>query len=439
MSVPCCRPTAMRRTLLLAAWGWMLLFAVPPGAGAQLIDTVHDPFVTDDDTLNYRLVNVVQGFTLHILDPLIKTGKGLKVKNGFDTYYIHVVYSEEVYIDSVPLRYSGQPMLLAVASLDKRLKLPDSTDTLTSRALFIKGIVVEEDKKRRKEREKAEKARQDSLTAAAPDDTTTADDDLELLRQANEAASADANPPAKDELPPPEAQASSPKEKKEKKGGFLRFGKRAKKTEEANPDSTLTTGGATTAPASEATGPTGPLTAPPDTTAVDSAARDSTPPDPYPGVKGKEREWLLLADQYKHMADSVQQRIDSTFMPEPDLYDYKALLEYNAQEARIAAAAYHDLPSGGKGLAKFFASHYFARSERYHVMSHPYGLPEYTRPPKRKTYRLPPETQLAPDVEYKFGVYLPKETQQTIQAREQRKREKERRKNAKKEGKKKDG
>lgn len=395
----------------------------------QLIDSVHDPFITTDDSVNLEAVKVLDGFTIHILEPEGKTRKGYKVRNGFDNYYIHVVYTEAVFIDSFPLKYNGQPMLLAIASLDKKLQLPDSADTLTSRALFIKGIVVEEDKKRKKAREKAEADSLDSL--AVVKDTLAPDPDLEMVRQAS-----------KEEKTPAATEEDDEDKSKKKKKGFLGLRFKGGKTdegelenvEEATPDSA-----ATDAKPKDRKGRRHKETSSDSLSITDTTRVDSIPPDPYPKAKGKVKEWLLRSDQYAAMADSVQMRIDSTFMPEKSLYDYRDLLKYNAIEARYAAFAYEDLQktaSSGQKLARFFTTHYFARSERFHVLSHPFGLPEYTQPPKRKTYKPQEEGEPVIEYEYKFGVYLPKDTQKTKSARE---RKKQRRERDEKSGKKKGG
>ncbi len=398
---------------LRLAWVWLVLGGLwHPSAQAQLIDTVHDSWVTADDSLNKHL-EVMGGFTVHILKPEVRAGSGYKVKNGFTTYYIFAVETEAVFIDSFPLRYNGQPMLLAVASLDKRLSLPDTTDTLTSRALFLKGIVIEPSKQEQRAKTKAER---DSLRALA--DSSAADSqaaaDYQLARQAQQRPTVTPEPAATD-------SSSAPKRKKGLFG--LRLSGETDSGElETLPDSTAQ-------PQSPARGRKGQRQAEvPDTTAADTA---QVPPDPYPNATGKAKEWFLETDRYVHLADSVQTLIDSTFMPEPYLFSLLHLYQYNAKEAYLTAAAYLEMErTGGSSgsLGKFFASHFFARSERFHVLSHPYGLPEYTKPTKPKDYKGLPEDEFVPDLEYRFGVYLQKDTERNRQNTERKARQKKQKK-----------
>lgn len=341
-------------------------------ASAQLIDTIRDPYLTKSDSTNY-LMRSLRGFTVHILKPEIINKQGYKVKNGFDTYYIHVIATREVYIDSVPFPLDTQRTYFAISSMDKKLKFEG--DTLTSRALFLKGIVVGDSTGR--EKRDTKRAVKDSLKAQKGQ-SDSLDADIEATRSA---------------LKQQQRQAAedSSKAKREKDEGFkgirLFGGKNTDGGKLAVDDTTQQAGTKSkrnrrkkdTSMSTDSLGT--------DSTAADSLARDTTP-DPYPNAKGKVKEWLLKSDMYKHMADSVQTRIDSTFMPESEMYEFRDILIYNSGEAFLAAQAYADLEKAGTGpgLGKFFTTHHFSRSERFHVLSHPYGLPEYTSPKPQPAY-----------------------------------------------------
>ncbi len=97
------------------------------------------------------------------------TKKGYKIKNGYDTYYIHVIRAREVwikitkvkqdssriydvqkyfvyhglepsYLDSAKIiNRSNVPIYMAIASNQK--KIPTFKTSFTSNALFIKGMI----------------------------------------------------------------------------------------------------------------------------------------------------------------------------------------------------------------------------------------------------------------------------------------------------------
>ena len=106
---------------------------------AQIIDTMWDSRVTVSDTVNKRL-NVVDGFTVRVIQPKRRNRKGLKVRYGTSWYYLHVIQANEVYIDSVRLNNHGKRVYLLIASPDKVIpwRLPSE---LTMRAQYLKGMV----------------------------------------------------------------------------------------------------------------------------------------------------------------------------------------------------------------------------------------------------------------------------------------------------------
>lgn len=113
--------------------------AGPAWLHAQLIDTVSDPFVTDNDSLNRKLT-VRQGFEVVILKPELVSGSGVAVANGFDTYYIHVVKTQTVLVEGAPMTINDSlDTYVAVYSKLKRFQIEG--DSIRSRALFLKAIV----------------------------------------------------------------------------------------------------------------------------------------------------------------------------------------------------------------------------------------------------------------------------------------------------------
>lgn len=106
-----------------------------------MIDTVEDPNITANDSVNKKL-SVLKGFNVVILEPEVVTNGGVRVKNGFDTYYIHVVAAKDILVEGVKIRNRGERTLLAISAHTANLKL--DSNAIASRALFLKGLVLGE-------------------------------------------------------------------------------------------------------------------------------------------------------------------------------------------------------------------------------------------------------------------------------------------------------
>lgn len=131
----------IRTPVALAAMCLYLWVALPMVAAAQLIDTIEDPFVTLNDSVNKRL-SLLKGFDVSIISPEKVSGSGVKLKHGFDTYYMHVVKSKRVLVNGEPINNRGEDTYLAIITTDSR---PDvEFDSIGGRALFLKGIVAGE-------------------------------------------------------------------------------------------------------------------------------------------------------------------------------------------------------------------------------------------------------------------------------------------------------
>jgi hypothetical protein len=132
--------TGMRPAI--AAWLAACLFSLMPSClAAQLIDTIEDPFVTLNDSVNKRL-SLLKGFDVSIISPEKVSGSGVKLKHGFDTYYLHVVKAKRVLVNGEPINNRGEDTYLAIITTDSR---PDvEFDSIGGRALFLKGIVAGE-------------------------------------------------------------------------------------------------------------------------------------------------------------------------------------------------------------------------------------------------------------------------------------------------------
>lgn len=120
-----------------------LLATLPQFAGAQLFDSLEEPFITKSDSVNERL-HVLKGFQVVIRSPELITNSGVKLKYGFDTWVLHVVGAKDIRIDGAQLDNRGEMTYVAVIVK----QTPDigevdlEADSLGGRALFFKAIVA---------------------------------------------------------------------------------------------------------------------------------------------------------------------------------------------------------------------------------------------------------------------------------------------------------
>ena len=135
---------------------------------AQIIDTIRERCITQKKVVNDH-INIISRMVVTAKQPQKVTKKGKKIKNGYDTYYIHIIRAREVwikitkvnqdsskiydvqkyfvyhglepsYLDSAKIsNQSNKPIYLAIASTSK--KLPTFKKSFTSNALFIKGMI----------------------------------------------------------------------------------------------------------------------------------------------------------------------------------------------------------------------------------------------------------------------------------------------------------
>lgn len=132
-------------------WGLVLrglcaLVAVAQPARAQLFDTVEEPFVTKSDSVNERL-RILKGFTVAIKEPELITNGGIRLRYGFDTWWLHVVAAKSIYIEGAPLDNRGEltyvALIVKAAPADAG-EVDLEADSLVGRALFFKAIVAGE-------------------------------------------------------------------------------------------------------------------------------------------------------------------------------------------------------------------------------------------------------------------------------------------------------
>lgn len=135
---------------------------------SQMIDTIRERDITTKDRVN-QYINIISRMVVTAKQPQRVTRKGKKIKNGYDTYYIHVMRSREVwikitktfkdssyifdvqkyliyhglekgYLDSAKIiNRNNVPIYLAIATKSK--KLDHFKTTFVSNALFLKGII----------------------------------------------------------------------------------------------------------------------------------------------------------------------------------------------------------------------------------------------------------------------------------------------------------
>jgi len=135
---------------------------------AQIIDTIRERCITQKNSVNEH-INIISRMVVTAKQPQKVTSKGRKIKNGYDTYYIHVIRAREVwikvtkvnqdssriydvqkyfvyhglepsYLDSAKIsNRNNVPIYLAIASNTK--KLPTFKKSFTSNALFLKGMI----------------------------------------------------------------------------------------------------------------------------------------------------------------------------------------------------------------------------------------------------------------------------------------------------------
>lgn len=135
---------------------------------AQIIDTIRERCITQKNSVNEH-INIISRMVVTAKQPQKVTSKGKKIKNGYDTYYIHVIRAREVwvkvtkvnqdssriydvqkyfvyhglepsYLDSAKIsNRNNVPIYLAIAS--NRKKLPTFKKSFTSNALFLKGMI----------------------------------------------------------------------------------------------------------------------------------------------------------------------------------------------------------------------------------------------------------------------------------------------------------
>ncbi len=154
-------------TFFLLLW---IIFSFP--LNSQIIDTIREKHITQKKSVNDN-INIISRMVVTAKQPQKITKKGKKIKNGYDTYYIHVIRAREVwikitkvqqdssiiydvqkyfvyhglepsYLDSAKIsNRSNVPIYLAIASNLK--KLPTFKSSFTSNALFIKGMIDNSD------------------------------------------------------------------------------------------------------------------------------------------------------------------------------------------------------------------------------------------------------------------------------------------------------
>lgn len=135
---------------------------------SQIIDTIRERCITQKQSVNDN-INIINRMVVTFKQPQKVTQKGKKIKNGYDTYYIHVIRAREVWIKVTQVRqdssriydvqkyfvYHGLepsyldsakisnrnnvPIYLAIATKSK--KLPTFKTSFTTNALFIKGMI----------------------------------------------------------------------------------------------------------------------------------------------------------------------------------------------------------------------------------------------------------------------------------------------------------
>jgi hypothetical protein len=147
-----------------------------------MIDTVEDPNITVSDSVNKRL-SVLKGFKVLIMEPEVVTNGGVKVKNGFDTYYIHVVAAKDIFVDGAKVKNRGERTFLAISAHSTSLKLDSSA--IESRALFLKGLVLGENPKQKGEdlKKRAERSKKEADSIKTVVDSTFMPE-LELIEKA---------------------------------------------------------------------------------------------------------------------------------------------------------------------------------------------------------------------------------------------------------------
>ncbi len=133
---------------------------------SQVIDTMRDPNISASDSVNkiIRTRALLDGVEVLIQTPRRGNRKGVKIRYGTKNYYLHVLKTQEIFIEGEPLKYKGKRTYLLVSSPLKILpyRMPDS---ISLRAQFIKGMVDNLDsliKAKRKEIRKL-KREKDSL------------------------------------------------------------------------------------------------------------------------------------------------------------------------------------------------------------------------------------------------------------------------------------
>ncbi len=144
------------------------LFGYWQNLEGQIIDTIRERCITQKNSVNDN-INIISRMVVTAKQPQRVTKKGKKIKNGYDTYYIHVIRAREVwikvtkvkqdssiiydvqkyfvyhglepsYLDSAKIsNRNNVPIYLAIATKTK--KLSDFKTHFTSNALFLKGMI----------------------------------------------------------------------------------------------------------------------------------------------------------------------------------------------------------------------------------------------------------------------------------------------------------
>jgi hypothetical protein len=106
---------------------------------AQVIDSAVDFLLTDNDSVNFNVLNM-KGFYLEVREPILLHRHGVPLQTGFGETFFYVLRSDSVFIDGHRLANSdGAPVyLIATCPLEKITLDPQH---IAGRVTLLKGMI----------------------------------------------------------------------------------------------------------------------------------------------------------------------------------------------------------------------------------------------------------------------------------------------------------